>query len=52
MKKQPVNLHPKNPYQQQMNDYLIPSETQIGHVHLKVSNLERSLQFYRDLLGF
>ena len=24
----------------------------IGHVHLKVSDLERSLGFYRDILGF
>jgi catechol 2,3-dioxygenase len=24
----------------------------IGHVHLKVADLERSLAFYRDLLGF
>lgn len=24
----------------------------IGHVHLKVSNIERSLGFYRDILGF
>jgi catechol 2,3-dioxygenase len=32
--------------------YTIPSGTKIGHVHLKVSDLERSLQFYRDLLGF
>jgi catechol 2,3-dioxygenase len=24
----------------------------IGHVHLKVSDLERSLGFYRDVLGF
>ncbi len=26
--------------------------TRIGHIHLKVSDLERSLEFYRDLLGF
>lgn len=32
--------------------YIIPTQTRIGHVHLKVSDLERSLQFYRDLLGF
>ncbi len=32
--------------------YTIPPQTRIGHVHLKVSDLERSLQFYRDLLGF
>lgn len=33
-------------------NYSIPAGTRIGHVHLKVSDLERSLQFYRDLLGF
>lgn len=32
--------------------YTIPAGTRIGHVHLKVSDLERSLKFYRDLLGF
>jgi catechol 2,3-dioxygenase len=30
----------------------IHPETRIGHVHLKVANLERALGFYRDLLGF
>lgn len=32
--------------------YQIPSGTRIGHVHLKVSDLARSLKFYCDLLGF
>jgi catechol 2,3-dioxygenase len=32
--------------------YTIPPATRIGHVHLKVSDLQRSLAFYRDLLGF
>lgn len=32
--------------------YTIPPGTRIGHVHLKVADLERSLKFYRDLLGF
>ena len=32
--------------------YTIPAQTRIGHVHLKVADLERSLSFYRDLLGF
>jgi catechol 2,3-dioxygenase len=27
-------------------------DTRIGHIHLKVSNLERSIAFYRDVLGF
>lgn len=32
--------------------YKMPAQTQIGHVHLKVSDLDRALAFYRDLLGF
>jgi catechol 2,3-dioxygenase len=32
--------------------YTVPSTTRIGHVHLKVSDIERSLKFYKDLLGF
>jgi catechol 2,3-dioxygenase len=32
--------------------YTIPAQTKIGHVHLKVSDLERSLGFYQGLLGF
>ncbi|MEX0929764.1 MAG: VOC family protein [Balneolales bacterium] len=34
------------------NQYTSPPETRIGHVHLKVSDLNRALVFYRDLLGF
>jgi catechol 2,3-dioxygenase len=34
------------------NIYSIPPQTRIGHVHLKVSDLDRSLKFYCDLLGF
>ncbi len=32
--------------------YSIPKDTRIGHIHLKVSDLERSLEFYCGLLGF
>lgn len=32
--------------------YKVPPATRIGHVHLKVSDIERALRFYRDLLGF
>jgi catechol 2,3-dioxygenase len=30
----------------------IDPRVRIGHVHLKVADLERSLAFYRDVLGF
>jgi catechol 2,3-dioxygenase len=30
----------------------IAPQTRIGHIHLKVSDLERALRFYRDVLGF
>ena len=33
-------------------DYKIPAQTSIGHVHLKVSNIDRALGFYQGLLGF
>ena len=32
--------------------YKIPTSTRIGHVHLKVADLQRSLDFYCGLLGF
>jgi len=35
-----------------MSEYQIPSETKIGHVHLKVADLKRAMAFYCDLLGF
>lgn len=42
-----------------MNDIARPlgplppdSKVRIGHIHLKVADLERSLRFYRDVLGF
>lgn len=33
-------------------NYIIPAKTRIGHVHLKVSDINRSLEFYCGLLGF
>ena len=30
----------------------IDPQVQVGHVHLKVADLERALGFYRDVLGF
>ena len=35
-----------------MNSQVIDPGVRIGHVHLKVANLERALGFYRDVLGF
>lgn len=34
------------------NNYIVPAQTRIGHVHLKVADLQRSLDFYCGLLGF
>jgi catechol 2,3-dioxygenase len=36
----------------ELPSYNIPAQTRIGHVHLKVSDLQRSLDFYCGLLGF
>jgi catechol 2,3-dioxygenase len=33
-------------------EYIVPPQTRIGHVHLKVADLDRSLAFYQGLLGF
>jgi catechol 2,3-dioxygenase len=35
-----------------MADFELDPRTTIGHVHLKVSDLERAERFYVDLLGF
>jgi catechol 2,3-dioxygenase len=35
-----------------MSDYTIPAGTDIGHVHLKVADLDRALGFYVGVLGF
>lgn len=32
--------------------HIAPPDTRIGHVHLKVSDLDRALAFYSDILGF
>jgi catechol 2,3-dioxygenase len=33
-------------------DYNIPAQTRIGHVHLKVADIDKALAFYQGLLGF
>ena len=35
-----------------MTEQPIHPDTHIGHVHLKVSDLERAVAFYRDAFGF
>ncbi len=35
-----------------MSNYTIPANTRIGHVHLKVADLDRALAFYQGILGF
>lgn len=35
-----------------MEPYRVPTGTGIGHVNLKVSDIDRALAFYRDVLGF
>ena len=32
--------------------YRAPADARIGHVHLKVADLQRAVKFYRDVLGF
>ena len=35
-----------------MTNSSIPAGAHIGHVHLKVADLDRAIGFYRDVLGF
>jgi catechol 2,3-dioxygenase len=35
-----------------MSTYKVPAQTRIGHVHLKVADLQRALSFYQGVLGF
>jgi catechol 2,3-dioxygenase len=35
-----------------MSTYHIPAQTRIGHIHLKVSDLDRAIAFYNGILGF
>jgi catechol 2,3-dioxygenase len=35
-----------------MTSRSLPAETRIGHVHLKVADIERAVSFYSDIMGF
>jgi catechol 2,3-dioxygenase len=35
-----------------MDDQPLPPDVRVGHVHLRVSDLDRATAFYRDALGF
>ena len=30
----------------------VPADTRVGHIHLKVTDLDRAIHFYADVLGF
>jgi catechol 2,3-dioxygenase len=30
----------------------VPADTRVGHIHLKVTDLDRAIQFYGDVIGF
>lgn len=32
--------------------YVVPAQTRIGHIHLQVTDINKALGFYRDILGF
>jgi catechol 2,3-dioxygenase len=35
-----------------MGESKLPGDVRVGHVHLRVADLERATAFYRDVLGF
>lgn len=39
------------PREKEMEQQVFPSGARIGHIHLKVTDLDRSLEFYREKLG-
>jgi len=46
-----VNAHPKKDGGPKTS-YVADAAVRIGHVHLKVADLERALEFYQGILGF
>jgi catechol 2,3-dioxygenase len=49
---EPTLLNPQKDMNPSTGQNRIHSNVRIGHVHLKVADVERSLGFYRDVLGF
>jgi catechol 2,3-dioxygenase len=47
-----LGIHKTNSFDTMSQPYTIPPETRIGHVHLKVADLDRALSFYCGVLGF
>jgi catechol 2,3-dioxygenase len=45
-------LHAANPLSNSLTAHRIDPGTRIGHVHLKVADLDRALAFYCGVLGF
>ncbi len=37
---------------EQLPGSAIPADTRIGHVHLKVADLDRAVRFYQEVMGF
>jgi catechol 2,3-dioxygenase len=35
-----------------MGEFKLPGDVRVGHVHLRIADLERATAFYRDVLGF
>ena len=48
----PLNVNALLQESGERNDTHLPTNTDIGHVHLQVSSLESAKQFYVDLVGF
>ncbi len=42
----------ENPASSVASAYVAPAQTRIGHVHLRVTDLDKALAFYQGILGF
>lgn len=42
----------ENPASSVASAYVAPPQTRIGHVHLRVTDLDKALAFYQGILGF